>query len=94
MASTTVASALLSALLLFATYVAYERFWSPLSGLPGPFSASISKLWLIKHTRQGRINRDLIELHSKHGTLVRIGPNEVSITDPSAVKKIYGSSSV
>ena len=33
----------------------------------------------------------MIKLHKKHGKLVRTGPNEVSVSDLSAIKKIYGS---
>lgn len=32
----------------------------------------------------------MIELHQKHGSLVRTGPNEVSVSDLSALKVIYG----
>lgn len=32
----------------------------------------------------------MIELHKKHGKLVRTGPNEISVSDLSAIKKIYG----
>lgn len=32
----------------------------------------------------------MIELHKKHGALVRTGPNEVSVAELSAIKKIYG----
>ena len=31
-----------------------------------------------------------IELHEKFGPLVRIGPNHVSISDPVALKTVYG----
>ena len=32
----------------------------------------------------------MIELHKKHGKLVRTSPNEISVPDLSAIKKIYG----
>ncbi|MCJ1451493.1 hypothetical protein MMC28_001830 [Mycoblastus sanguinarius] len=32
----------------------------------------------------------MIDLHRRHGKLVRTGPNEVSVSDLSAIKKIYG----
>ena len=32
----------------------------------------------------------MIELHKKHGKLVQTGPDEISVPDLSAIKKIYG----
>ena len=78
-------------ILLFATYVAYQRFFSPLAGIPGPFGASLSRLWIVKHSWQGNMHRQMIDLHSKHGKIVRTGPNEVSVADVKALKAIYGS---
>jgi cytochrome P450 len=31
----------------------------------------------------------MISLHARHGKLVRTGPNEVSVSDLAAIKKIY-----
>lgn len=31
----------------------------------------------------------MIKLHKQYGNLFRTGPNEVSVVDPSAIKKIY-----
>ena len=44
---------------------------------------------MIKHSRQGDMHRTMIKLHQKHGKLVRTGPNEVSVSDLSAIKTIY-----
>ena len=44
---------------------------------------------MIKHSWQGDMHRTMIKLHKEHGDLVRTGPNEVSVVDPSAIKKIY-----
>lgn len=33
---------------------------------------------------------NLLKLHHKYGSAVRIGPNIVSISDPDAIDKIYG----
>lgn len=79
-------------LALVPLYVAYQRFLCPLAGIPGPLSASLSKWWLVKHTRSGDIHREMIRLHAMYGPMVRIAPNFISIADPAAFKKIYGSS--
>ncbi|KAI9834154.1 MAG: hypothetical protein M1826_005265 [Phylliscum demangeonii] len=75
---------------LIVLYVVYYRFLHPLSKVPGPFWASLSRLWLVKHARSGEMHRTAIALHRRYGPLVRTGPNEVSVSDPQAVKMIYG----
>ena len=42
---------------------------------------------MVKHSWQGDMHRTMIEVHKKHGKLVRTGPNEVSVADLSAIKK-------
>ncbi|UPK97402.1 hypothetical protein LCI18_008337 [Fusarium solani-melongenae] len=66
-------------------------FVSPLRRVPGPFLARYTRLWLFKETYRGTFPKTNVELHKKHGPIVRIAPNECSIDDPAAVKLIYGS---
>ena len=35
------------------------------------------------------MNRTMMALHDKYGSLVRTGPNEVSVSDVAAIKQIY-----
>ncbi|KAK3678025.1 hypothetical protein LTR78_002120 [Recurvomyces mirabilis] len=84
-------------LVLFATliilplaYSIYQRRFHPLAGIPGPLWASLTRLWMTKHSWDGDMNVVMIELHRKHGSLVRTGPSEVSVSDLSAIKQIYG----
>ena len=67
----------------------YRAFGGPLARIPGPLDARFSRLWMMKHSWQGDMHRTMIRLHKKHGNLVRTGPNEVSVADLSAIKKIY-----
>lgn len=75
------------------TYVLYQRYFSPLARIPGPFFASISRLWLVRQSlfRQ----RHLLEkdLHAQYGPIVRISPHEVCISDPAYVKVIHSANS-
>jgi len=71
-------------------YIVYQRFYHPLAAIPGPFWASISRFWITKHSWDGDMNTTMIDLHRKHGSLVRTGPNEVSVSDLAAIKTIYG----
>lgn len=68
----------------------HNRFGHGLSKIPGPFLASLSDLWLFVHyyRRRGLTEYDL---HLKYASpLVRLGPNTVSVSDPEALKIIYG----
>ena len=73
-------------------YVLFRRYASggDLRKVPGPFVASFSPLWMTYHAWIGDVHRKNVELHRKHGPAVRVGPNEVSITDLEAVRNIYG----
>lgn len=77
-------------ILLALMYVFWQRILSPLSSIPGPLGASLSRFWLVQRTRKGMLHRQLLGLHEKYGSLVRIAPNEVSVTDLDAIRKIYG----
>ena len=71
-------------------YTIYQRRFHPLAQVPGPFWASLTRLWLTKHSWDGDMHRTMIALHQKHGHLVRTGPNELSVSDPNEIKAIYG----
>ncbi|KAK5107597.1 hypothetical protein LTR62_000991 [Meristemomyces frigidus] len=75
---------------LLLVYTLYQRRFHPLASLPGPYSASLSRLWITKHSWDGDMNTTMIDLHHKHGSLIRTGPNEISVSDLSAIKQIYG----
>ena len=62
----------------------------PLGKIPGPFTARISRLWMAKHSWDGDMHRTMVDLHQRYGKLVRTGPNEVSVSDLTAIKQIYG----
>ncbi|KAL4948676.1 cytochrome P450 [Aspergillus filifer] len=74
---------------LFA-WTLYTRAFHPLKDIPGPFWASVSRFWLGYAVSTGEFVNILRRFHEKHGPLVRIAPDEVSVADPSAVKIIYG----
>ena len=62
----------------------------PLRTIPGPYAARFSRIWMVKHSWYGDMHRTMIMLHKRYGKLVRTGPNEVSVSDLSAIKSIYG----
>ncbi|KAK2740854.1 cytochrome P450 4A10 [Colletotrichum kahawae] len=67
----------------------YNIFLHPLKGIPGPFAAKLSRLWLFYWDYSGNPHRHIRDLHTKFGPLVRISPNEVSIDDIKANSIIY-----
>lgn len=79
-----------SFLALILVYIIYQRFFHPLASIPGPFAASLSRAWLMKHSWDGDMSTTMIALHKQHGDLVRTGPNELSVADLAAIKTIYG----
>lgn len=77
-------------LALFILYYVSTLYAYGLWDLPGPALAKISNLWRFIETWKGHSELVLRELHRKHGKLVQIGPNVVSIADPDAIETIYG----
>ena len=71
-------------------YILFYLYLSPLSNIPGPFSARFSQWWLVRLARRGDPHREIVKVHKRYGKLVRVGPCEVSINDATAFKTIYG----
>ena len=71
-------------------YLLRNKFRPGLLTIPGPAVAAYTNLWRVYSVFNGHAHLDAIELHKKYGTLVRIGPNHVSVSDPSYVPVFYG----
>ncbi|KAB5554742.1 cytochrome P450 [Coniochaeta sp. 2T2.1] len=65
-----------------------------LRGNPGPLLARFTDVWRFRAMRSKGWSARLVNLHQKHGKLVRIGPNHVSVSDPAAIPIIYGTNPV
>jgi hypothetical protein len=83
-----VATWLVVAALLLLNVAAYRFFFSPISDVPGPFGASVTRLWHVFHIFKGDNNLQAIALHEKHGHFVRIAPDEVSVSHPDGPRLI------
>ncbi|KAK7423705.1 hypothetical protein QQX98_000895 [Neonectria punicea] len=70
-----------------------NKYFSRLRHVPGPFMAGCTRLWKLKVVRQGQMEKVQMKLHAQYGPIVRIAPNEVIISEPSAIKTIYGHTS-
>jgi hypothetical protein len=62
----------------------YSRYFHPLAQFPGPFLASITNLyqvWLYLHVGAEHLVDE--DLHRRYGSVVRKGPNFLSVNDAS-----------
>jgi hypothetical protein len=73
-------------------WIAYSRLLHPLKHIPGPFWASISRLWMVHHLWRGDMDIVQRKLHQRYGPLVRIAPDEIACAAPEAISKIYPTS--
>jgi len=90
MPSLIILGALFSLVLLLFQYVLYPAFLSPLSKIPNAhFSAPISSLWIAIKRRGRAGTRTIYQLHKKYGPIIRLGPNEISVNTPGALRTIY-----
>lgn len=82
--------------LLFASFAVYWILWiiyartfHPLSKVPGPWLASVSRTWYMIQIMRGDMEHTQRRLHAQYGPLIRIAPNEVACASPDAIRKIY-----
>ncbi|KAF4473128.1 cytochrome P450 [Fusarium agapanthi] len=66
-----------------------RAYFTPLRGIPGPWHAPLTCLWLKKQTLAGRRTQYVHDMHIKFGSVVRISPEEVSVSDTTAFKEIH-----
>lgn len=81
---------LVAAFLLLFIHLLRNKYGRGLAMLPGPWLAAYTGLWRWKDIRSGKAHQRAIELHRKYGSIVRIGPHHVAISDPQEINNIYG----
>ncbi|KAI0315173.1 cytochrome P450 [Amylostereum chailletii] len=60
-----------------------------LRAYPGPWLAQFSDVWLAWTVYQGHRCEIVHDLHKKHGPFVRLAPNHISVSDPTALEVVY-----
>ncbi|KAI1133306.1 cytochrome P450, partial [Nemania abortiva] len=75
---------------LYSSLVIFRIFFHPLHKFAGPLGCKISSAWFATYVRKQDAFRQLLKLHQEHGSVVRIGSNDLSIAHPKAVQAIYG----
>lgn len=76
--------------LLYSSWTLAVAFRPSLARIPGPVAARFSRLYLFYHATRGDFHTLYRGLHDRYGSLVRVGPNKVSVADPRMIGVIYG----
>jgi hypothetical protein len=77
--------------ILIIALISVKVLRSRLAKLPGPFYTIFTAAWLKYKEFTSSRRLYIHDLHRKYGTVVRLGPNEVSFASPEAIKEIYTS---
>ncbi|GJE88578.1 cytochrome P450 [Phanerochaete sordida] len=74
-----------------AAKAAFNLYFHPLSRFPGPRFAAVSMWWqaYVDLWEYDSLCFKLVDVHALHGDIVRIGPNELHFSQPSAYHDIY-----
>ncbi|KAG5791653.1 hypothetical protein H9Q69_009290 [Fusarium xylarioides] len=78
---------------LLVTKLLVNKYGNGLNGIPGPALAAFTDLWRFLDVYRRRPEVTQIALHEEYGSVVRLGPNTVSIADPAAIQTIYAHNS-
>jgi tryprostatin B 6-hydroxylase len=79
---------------LYSSLIVYRLLFNPLNKFPGPFWARLSSLHIaFRVWNKKDFHMDMLRLHQKHGRIVRIGPNDLSIIDADCVQVVSSAQS-
>ncbi|CDK29325.1 unnamed protein product [Kuraishia capsulata CBS 1993] len=70
-------------------YILYPLYFHPLAKIPGPKLAALTQYYNHYYTWAEKRNRWVQSLHENYGPIVRLGPDEVDISDAAYIKDIY-----
>ena len=76
-------------LFIYITFT-YVRNYFRFRNVPGPFVARFSNLWRLWSVYKRRPHEVQVDLHARHGDVVLLGPDCVSVSGPDYVALIYG----
>lgn len=67
----------------------YYRFFHPLRAFPGPFWASVTRLWIAYHNIKADECELELSLHRKYGSVLRITPTLLLVSDATKLPDVY-----
>jgi hypothetical protein len=71
-------------------YIFYPLFLSPLRDVPLAHPFAITPFWIKYYQRNGsQALPTITAAHKVHGPIIRLGPNELSVTSFASTHKIY-----
>jgi hypothetical protein len=78
-------------LLILGAYVILQYLWTAtgLRQFPGPRLAKFSRLWIFFKAATVSGYKLYPSLHHKYGPIVRLGPKQLSVSDPRLVPLLY-----
>ncbi|KAL4965811.1 cytochrome P450 [Aspergillus stella-maris] len=74
---------------VYTSTLVYRTFFHRLGHFPGPFAAKVSGAYKAYLARNLRMYQEVRSLHRQYGDVVRVGPSELSLASPAAVKKVH-----
>ena len=75
---------------LLVAHLLHNKLYKGLNKYPGHPLAAYTNWWRFWDVSQRHPEVTHMNLHKKHGDIVRLGPNVLSFADPKAIKTIYG----
>jgi hypothetical protein len=75
--------------LRIAYQIIYYRFFHPLRHFPGPFWASVTRLWIAWHNYLGDECEVELALHRKYGPVLRVTPTLLLVSDATKLPEVY-----
>ena len=71
-------------------FIIYPAFLSPLAKIPNAhWSSPFSLFWILWNRYRCCENRSVHAAHLKHGAVIRLAPNELSINDVNGLRTVY-----
>lgn len=78
---------------VFGSLLFWRAFLNPLNKFPGLWAARLGNLYFTSKLSKSDYYQQVLDLHKKHGRIVRVGSNDLSITDPNIMETAYGKNS-
>lgn len=75
---------------VYGSMLIWRIFFNPLNKFPGAWPARLGNFWFTSQVVKADAYYKLQALHEKYGRIVRIGSNDLSITDPNIMEAAFG----